>query len=304
MTPRTREFLDSYLAVLRSVHTAAHARERLPKWQFESYPELRAVLPNLNRSLGLSGDGAFLNHIATSVVGDLSGFAVMSANPGWDARRNPREHSGRIASASENHRLVNEFFSAYPEMAKGTSGWWTKVLKMHDRTRLSGEEGLRGRALWRLAREWHVGGVDLVPFHSRRDHVTPLLLNPTSEASQMLRSIALETLGMTLRVGPRVLLVASRTGAVLVKSLAQGMPQIFQGSESLPPSCTDLWQTVEVYQTKPAGTMVVVFPGQIFSGSYRIPKEHTADGLDRIVRDLLVTPLKKRPFSGGASLHR
>lgn len=292
MTPRTRAFLDSYLAVLRLVQTAEHARDLLPAWQFEKYPELRAVLPDLNESLGLSEEGAFLDHIATSVVGNLSYFAVMSANPGWDDRRNPREHDRRIKSASENHRLVNEFFSSYPEMAQGTSGWWTKVLKMHGRTVFTDVEGMGARALWHRARGWSVGGVDLVPFHSRRDHVTPLLLNSINDASQMLRSIALETLSMVLRVGPRVLLVASPTGAELVKSLAQCMPQMFESHESLPPSATALWKTVELYRTKHADTTVVVFPGQIFSGSYRIPKDCKADGLDSIVRNLLLaTPL-------------
>lgn len=263
----------------------------LPAWQTNTYPELRDVLPDLNDSLRLAAEGCFQDQIATTSVGDLSQLVVIAANPGWDARRNPREHEQRLVSPANNLRFVNQFFSAYPSMTQGTTGWWTKVLRLQGRI-ADDEEGnrLKGSKLWAHAHQqgWKLGGLDLIPFHSRRDHITPLLSRPNGLAAEKLRRIATETLRMTLRIGPRVMLVASKVGAELIRSLAKDIPELkSKPAERRLAENTSLWRDIELYRPQKEGTTIISFPGQVFSGSYHIPDGHSTNDLAELLRDFL-----------------
>ena len=291
MNPETIAFLETYLDCLRTVNTRNLAYANLTVWQAKSYPYLANVLPNLNNCLGLQSDGALQNHIATSSVGDLSGLVVVAANPGWHPQNNLAENNWRIQNLQNNQEFTREFFHCYPCVTGSRSRWWTKVLRQYSRvSQDAAAQQMNAAHLWEYAhaQNWPVGGIDLVPFHSTADRITPMLLNPVGiPARQMLRNVALETLRMALRIKPQLLLVASAVGAQLVQSLAADMPEDLVHVQTLHCQTTRLWFNLELYQSPLHHTRILVIPGQVFSGRYRIPNGFSLEPLAVVIRDVM-----------------
>jgi hypothetical protein len=283
MRQRTKLYLQRYCDKLASINDAVAADAVLPAWQVETLPQWQAVCTDLNASLGLEGDTALLPHIPTSYVGSLAGLVVAAANPGWSARRNRLEHDGRRISVERNRAFVRDFFWHYPHVTGGTSGWWTRVLRLNGQARRDAlGMQLRGRELWRHAHtsRWAVGGLDLVPFHSVRDGITPLLMRAETDAAQLLREVALQSLRMCLRLKPRLLLIASKSGAELFDSLKGGLGTLQH--QQFTAKRSSLWFDADLYRA--AGTRILVLPRQVFSGRCIAPRGSDLSGVASLLR--------------------
>jgi hypothetical protein len=283
MQERTKRFLRAYCDTLTSINDPGAAAAVLPAWQVETLPQWQAVCADLNASLGLQGDTQLLAHIPTTYVGSLAGLVVVAANPGWNSRRNRLEHEGRRVSVEHNRAFVRDFFWHYPQVTSGTSGWWTRVLRLKGQARGDAAAmGLPGHELWRHVHisRWAVGGLDLVPFHSARDGVTPVMMRAESEPAQLLREVALQTLRMCLRLKPRLLLIASKSGAELFASLKGELGKMQH--QPLAAQKSNLWFDADLYRA--AGTRILVLPRQVFSGRCIAPRGYDLSGVASLLR--------------------
>lgn len=289
MLPITERYLADYVRALDEVGSQADLYGALLSWQWSRRADLEDVVSDLNNSCGLEGPGKFLIHPPTTAVGSLAGIVVVAANPGWDARRNPLERAYRSASREQNRALSESLFIRYPLVTGGTSGWWTKVLKLGvtaygDRAALE----LSGRELWSHVHSsgYPIGGVDLVPFHSSKDHITRRLLavHPIP-AIGVLRDVAVSTLRMALRLKPKLLLVASPAGSKLIASLAQPSRENILELDGVRSDCLEggPWDLVRFYRDQ-QGVRVLTFPQQIFSMSWRAPAGFAPETFASIVR--------------------
>lgn len=269
------DFLSGYISCLRQVTTAEDAYSILPCWQSANADLWEGLCPRLNAALGLQGLVAFVGHIPTTLVGRLDGWVLVAANPGWNPQANAAENGFRRESEQHNAAFAGGFFGRYPAITGTTNSTWSRVLKMRGRaTHVHNIDRLGGKRLWARASEegWPVGGVDLVPFHSARDGITPLLLNPLNETAQTMRAIALETLLMTLRVNPQMLIVASEAGLGLVEHLASTEQLVEHQVRAYTRAHTGLWFDVKHYAFQPSAGTVLALSRQVFSGNSRIPR--------------------------------
>lgn len=292
MQPITQQYLDEYRYELGRVKSQGDVYGQLMSWQWSQRANLPAVLRDLNKCCSLTGDGAFLDHPPTTAVGNLSGIVVVAANPGWDKRKNPLEKTFRETSHECNRSLPESIFTLYPQVTHGTSGWWSKALKV-----CAGAYSdpvapkLIGKALWsHIHAEGHaIGGVDLIPFHSTKDHITSkLILHGTNLAIQELRKIALATMDMAMRLQPKLLLIVSRTGSKLLRAQMVDTEMVSSRLTELENHrrVEPLWSTLRVYENA-SGVRVLAFPQQAFSSSWRAPPYYSQSKFSSLIRDAM-----------------
>lgn len=289
----TTNYLALYVDQLNMVPQPHLVHGQLSDWHFMTRPDLDLAVTDLNASLGLAGPYALQPHIATTAAGRLDGrFVIVSANPGFSDRplvRNPErrsknamENGWRSADREQNTGFCRHFFGTYRQVCGGSSPYWTRVMRFLQV--YNGTVGLSpaasGPELWdRAATDDELGGVDLLPFHSTSDGVTPYLYGP--RAVRELREVALATLAMALRHRPEFLLVTSYPGQILICDLMDELVKRPHGSH--PPGATDivpcpvsaghgLWDRIRAWTVNGGATTVVTFPYQIFSGSFPATK--------------------------------
>jgi hypothetical protein len=139
-----------------------------------------------------------------------------------------------------------------------------------------------------------LGGLDLLPLHSRRDGITRHLHGPN--ADPLLRKVALATLAMALRLAPRFLLITSGPGQALMTELIE------QKDESGPlaqanivarridaPAPYDRIRAWDVSMQGGATTTIVSYPYQKFSGAFVAAQVgHDALEFASVLRKLLL----------------
>lgn len=179
-----------------------------------------------------------------------------------------------------------DLFCRYESAVKHRSRWWTRALRVCQVAYGSDvvNQALAGKDLWSAVGEsgFRVGGLDLLPFHSTRDGVTPLLLGSNLNAAETrLRDVALETLSMAIRhLRPRLLLVVSKSGAQLMQSLAGQLGLRRLSAETAGWPCAAPWDAAFGFVAD-SGTRILCFPHQVFA---RLPGGYTRIEFGRIVR--------------------
>lgn len=168
------------------------------------------------------------DHLPTTAVGSFKGVVLVAANPHYSAKRNALEIAFREQSEQNNRQFCERFFTVWAEHLLGVK-WWCNAIEFAYQVMVGESDDPDVHALidW-AARDKLVGGVDLVPFHSTADQITHGLRTQPKAGARgealriALRGAALETLRMTvLRLQPRVVLVASRSGAFLASQLGR-----------------------------------------------------------------------------------
>ncbi len=293
MKPETEALLRNYRKVLESVQTAQQAYQLLPGWQFENLPQWQVAYDDLNEALGLAGEERLRPQIATTFVGRLDGVVIAAANPGYGDVVNLRENNYRSASDEQNREFVARFFERYPvvtgdDRRAHRSLFWSLALRHYVRAVDTEAQHLPCPQLW--ARAWQrplaLGGLDIVPFHSKKDGVTPLLLGePATEAARLLREIAVESLRMvTQRIRPRLLFIASAAGYDLFDELHAEAG--FPGRHAVASERYGLWCRGLVYEGAQTPTRVLSVRWQLFAGGAAPPKGRSAARLPLLTRDV------------------
>jgi hypothetical protein len=292
MNNNTIDYLDSYVQQLDLVRTPADVYGRLSDWHVDTRQALAAAVEDINASLHLAGPYALQTHMATTAIGRLDGeIVVVSANPGFSAGPNALEDAYRGQGAAQNRAFSEGFFSEYPRVCATYSPYWRMVMRLYEH--YAGEAAAPDTpALWaRMADRPQIGGIDLLPFHSTKDGITPFLMGPGADPH--LRRVALATLAMAIRLSPGVLLVTSRPGQTLIASLfAQQDPdQPHVQARVLAPDAAwpAPYHLIQAWEaTVPGGaTRIVSFPYQVFSGSFRARQfGYEPKGFAERIRDL------------------
>lgn len=267
-------FLTGYIECLQQVQTAENAYALLPRWQSDNVGSWDEVRPLLNEALNLQGSNAFTQHIPTTFVGRLDGWVLVAANPGWNPVANLLEDTFRRADAAQNAAFVSTFFEQYPAVTQTTNRTWSRVLRLYAQAQAQPEElAVRGSRLWMHAHEegWPIGGLDLIPFHSAKDGITPLLLEPPNPTAELMRSVAVETLKMGVRLAAERLIVASGPGLTLFEQVVTAGDLGAHEVQYLPACDTGCWFDAQHYGFRGREGRVVTFSRQVFSGNSRIP---------------------------------
>lgn len=284
---KAEEYLAAYLARISDANCDIYGE--LAEWQYLEFKADRqaAALAELNASLGFA-QGSYFHlqpgHLPTTAVGRLDGLVIVSANPGYRETANALEHKARIDSPEHNQMFCRHIFEAYPQKLNRTVRYWTYALRMWAMEFARKHQTLNSRQLWARAQEeeWEIGGVDLIPFHSSRDGITPLLFKPEGGR---LKTIAKETLAMVCRLpqsinprrrlGRRVVLVSSKAGARLVCELRREGALDIEKRHFGPPA----WKMQLLRASN--GTAVMSLPYQVFSRAS--PPDYTRPRLAELI---------------------
>lgn len=267
-------FLNAYIECLAQVQTAEDAYELLPSWQSANVGSWDRVRPLLNEALNLQGSNAFTHHIPTSFVGRLDGWVLVAANPGWNSVANALEDAFRRTGQNNNAAFVGGFFQQYPVVTHTTNRTWSRVLRLYAHAHAQPQAlAARGSQLWFRAHEegWSIGGLDLIPFHSAKDGITPLLLEPPNPTAELMRKVAIETLKMAVRIAAERLIVASGPGLALFEQVVTAGDLGAHDVQHLPATETGCWFDAQHYAFPGHEGRVVTFSRQVFSGNSRIP---------------------------------
>ena len=270
-------YLQAYIGQLDGVRDEDDVYRALSDWHFATRNALVQAMHGLNAELGLQGAYRLQAHMATTAIGRLSGeIVVISANPGYSAKKNPLEDAHRSRHPDANRNLCRQFFARYQCVCRGRSPYWTAVMRFLEFYWNDGVKEAPVHRWARAARQDELGGIDLLPFHSNGDNITRHLHGV--HVQPLLREVAQATLAMALRLAPRFLLVASPAGHELISDLlgpgreAGPLAQIPIVPAPLPPelaarrpySLVKAWNA----NVNPARTTTIVsLPYQIFSGS-------------------------------------
>jgi hypothetical protein len=271
-------FLEDYIACLQQIQSAEDAYDLLPSWQSANVGRWDEVRPHLNTALNLEGDRAFAQHVPTTFVGRLDGWVVVAANPGWSAVANGLEDAFRRTTAAHNAEFIRGFFQEYPTVTHRTNPTWSRVLRLYAQAHVEPQiPNLRGVRLWTHAHQedWPIGGLDLIPFHSAKDGITSLLLEPPNPTAEMMRIVAIETLRLGVRLAAERLIVTSGPGLVLLEQVASAGHLGAHDVLNLPANETGCWFDARHYAFPGRGGRVVTLSRQVFSGNSRIPGGRT-----------------------------
>lgn len=279
MNQSTLEYLDAYIEQLNGVTRQQQVYGTLSDWHVQTREALVHAVDDLNTWLSLTGPMLLQAHVATTAIGRLDGeIVIISANPGYSAAKNALEDTYRSHSMGTNADFCRRFFAEYRNVCGGSSPYWTRVMRFLDIYQSRGYQA-DPRLLWARTSDSDVlGGLDLLPFHSTKDGVTPHLCGPNTKAK--LREVAAASLAMALRLAPKFLLVTSRPGHDLMCDLMEHR----QASNPLRTAIIEpivlpeplvknapyhLIRAWKVCMRPEASTMIVSIPYQIFSGALR-----------------------------------
>lgn len=275
------DFLLDYVSCLHGIASSSEAYRDLGCWQDFAAKQWRVLCPQANSVLQLTGDFRLRDHIPTTSVGRLDGWVLVASNPGWSENSNAAENRFRTTSAFQDAIFTRHFFDVYPQVTGTTNRTWSRLLRLkaQEMSRPAGQD-LRGKRLWSQAstEDWNVGGIDLIPFHSKRDGITPLLLDAQVLNGQRgavvtaLREVALATLKMAIRLRPSRLLVASAAGRELLDDLVEieGLGAV--ESQKFAADDSGFWFDVTRHTFVRQQCHVLAFSRQVFSGNSQIPK--------------------------------
>jgi hypothetical protein len=155
-------YLREYSDALRTVRSKSDLYGSVLAWQSRNMSvgcEAQSIINDefLGRDEVLVAD-----HPPTTAVGAFKGLVVLSANPGYEPKRNAAEKHFR---ESQNREFCESFFSA----ARGLSqdiGWWRSVVRFSYRAMTGDTDGATPMDdLWDWAGSSEaVGAIDLVPW--------------------------------------------------------------------------------------------------------------------------------------------
>ena len=287
--------------------------EALCNWQQDNSERAKKCINHLNETLSLMGDNQLVpEHPPTTAVGGFKGLVVVSANPGFKIRETQKNN--KLADNREEMRIrktknlafCRDFFSSHDsELLNYTQGiqWWQRVGKFAY-TLLKGEPAPTEKAaLWQWASYGELlGGVDLVPFHSTSDGITPAILKgkkrqEPAASIEAVRRIAKATLKMVINdLQPKIVVVTSKAGSILAQELLTaeghtGTEMRFEcvGKVPLDFKSETKWQDGHIYlprfyQIDRSGgqsTVILLFPMQLFSnrGGHQSFNQQLAQGI-------------------------
>ncbi len=276
MNQNTIDYLNAYIGELNAIADQDQVYSTLSHWHLATRQQLTQAIGDLNTFLGLSNNQVLRSHVATTAVGQLRGdVVVISANPGYSPTVNLIEDGYRSHSDENNATFCRNFFHEYPLRCGTRSRYWTAVMRLLEAYRE--EPRLEATSeLWaRTSQADALGGLDLLPFHSTSDGITPHLFGTLMQP--LLREVASASLAMAIRLSPKFILVASRPGHQLMSDLlTQGdgrgplgpidiatVPLPAALAADLPYALIQAW---EVSAIAGSTTTVVSIPYQIFSG--------------------------------------
>jgi hypothetical protein len=285
----TLDFFLDYEQLLDTINESHHVHTVLADWLFhmchaqveglnnlphnvhytvaQNNSRVGAVASDLNVSLDLTANKRFHPHIPTAAIGNMSGIVYVSANPLVGTLPNLQENNFRNADIA-NNRDFCACLATFNEKADGHGGnWWSHAIKLTHLVYTGSPDLLPAhhRWNWLLNTAAPVCNVDLLPFHSSADGFGMLQRNhPTA---QLLRSLALSTLRMILRIAPvpRLIFVGSPLGAALLAEyhLALGLNPVANPANEPAP-----FDQIQRYLQPNTGAQVMTFPRQIFTGFF------------------------------------
>ncbi|QRF63263.1 hypothetical protein [Variovorax paradoxus] len=234
------DYLASYKQRLDAVDEPQQLWNDLLDWQYQEHtssatagelPTGRHVQRKISEVLlaPVRNEGRLRDeHLPTTATGGFRGLVVLCANPHFNEARNALELELRH-SQEANRDFCMAPFTKHLAYFQG-SNWWRSVVRFAH-TCLA--QPTPPTDVWQWACDGHVGAVDLVPFHSSEDRITgllqsaPRLLDDRGRLRAALAAAAESTVRMVVRLQPKVILAASRTGAVLATHL--GFKLVEQG---------------------------------------------------------------------------
>jgi hypothetical protein len=282
------EYLEAYSAQLDLVQNVEQLYGDLLNWQWAQHTldgqwvqdTLGCQAQNeLNNEFFAAQNAAQLRlrweNPPTTAVGGFNGIVTVAANPGFDDELGNAAEIQIRATPDGNRAFCESFFDA--ENAGQLTheiSWWQSVARFCHAA-LEVVQPLPIDDLWEWAAATHcVGGVDLVPFHSARDGVTPLIRNTPridnhrANIKWALRSAGKSTFRMVLRLKPKVIFVASAAGTEIAEEVLEDLPDVIS-EHLLCSSATSDWGHELSYRLRwhqVGETHVVTMPHQLFSG--------------------------------------
>lgn len=318
------DYLTAYAELLRRTDTADQLYSKVLDWQFaqSATPNPGAVAPGAHVQRTISErylrmprhhigvlDRSWLqhDHLPTTAIGGFKGLVVVAAMPSWNAKINSEEMRHRGASPVANRDFCESLFGVHANHASKL-GWWRRVARFAYRVMEGCEPPNDVDLLLEWAAKGMIGSVDLVPFHCQNDRLTGIVADGQRRrvADPLLGALyttAFETLRMASRLGPKAILVASRSGAYLASELASEIKAERSGD-----LVVEFNDTVEIRNQRwpwfqkvhlhryvlPSGhggaTTMYTMAGQVFSTQANLTKMH-ASLAAAIRRDLACKPV-------------
>lgn len=211
LSSMTPIFLSDLLVRLSAVATDDDVDD-LHRWIWLAPKHrLEEAVEYLNSSAGLEGLAALKSDLLCLGAGTRRGVVVLAANPGWREDLNRLEE--RYARKSSDHYVVlmRDFFTVHSTAVKVRVRWWSGPMRFM--SLLPDGEGLFSNTMT-PAQKWAsaatsrmLGGWQLIPFHSRRDHLTQRL-----DRVGWAREYADESVRALLRLGPKLIVCATKSG--------------------------------------------------------------------------------------------
>lgn len=252
--------IEEYIGKLKSVRSPDDVRE-LHRWFWACRDELPALVAEMNAELRLRPPYDLKPDLPCISIGSTRGLLVLAANPGWSEQNNRLENAYCLASPEQYCGLMEGFFDLHPQVVGKRIRWWSNPMSfiqlLPDWQNRFGVE-LDARQKWQRAHASRIiGGWDLFPFHSQKDGITTHALR--DRCAGWLRDCMAESLRAAFRIGPELILVASKAGCELTRQLL-GTSEVWQSHRVGPEPGTPIY-----YARISATTELVAIPYQLFS---------------------------------------
>ncbi len=226
------QYLKDYLVQLKSVNHENDFEEHIINWQDKNKFALTKTIEHINQiffSEEKNKDRRLQDHPATTGLGYFNNIVILTANPGYNEKKNELESKLRKTSDG-NKDFCSKFFSSQEEneIIRGLTKkmpWWKKVAKF-SHICSNGINESTDEYIWDWAREnKSVGAIDLIPFHSTQDGITEKLILKRTDKDEVLKlkqaliNCSSATINMALRLRPKILICASGQGTIIAEQL-------------------------------------------------------------------------------------
>ena len=298
------DYLNQYSEILGTVEVEEHIFDKVVHWQFDNLLRGENLQSLINDELFTGANSIPFRlqprNPPTVAIGSVKNIVVLTANPGFGSL-NQNEIKLR-ADKGGNRSFCSRFFSEHAKHSQQID-WWKRVVgfayesstgrvfpNASHNSELSSGSVAKLDELWHWADCGNIGAVDLIPFHSTKDGLTSKLIGTRSSSThhnvlQALRECAKATIRMTLRLGPRVIVVGSLAGAKMTEEVAEKEGWHRQPDLLCPFTELGNWPHQHVYVLhhwkRSDATTLLTVSGQLFSSQGGLG--HLRKGLPNVI---------------------
>jgi hypothetical protein len=212
-------WLDRWTAQLDGARSADDVRA-VHRWMWSTWgQEGPDVAAGLNAALHLEGKHQIQPDVPNLFAGqvDTAELLFVNINPGWHRDRNPAENTIVAGSEEASWDFCRALFTRYPEEV-GPMAWWNQTIGL-------GWRIIHGCAPVAMSpcdkRAWAnvtIAGWELLPHHAQSAGFLSRLGDGATGCA--VEASLAASLGLAMRLGKRVTIVASKDGARLARDLA------------------------------------------------------------------------------------